>query len=155
VLNYPNPKLLLVLEMEFDELWHFGGSKKNKLWILKAVDRSTRRIVAWVLGNRNTATFRCLYNKVKHLKNCIFYADDWNAFSKVLPKKRHVIGKSHTVVIEQNNSNTRHHLGRFTRRTKVVSKKVKMVDLSLKLWHALATEDIFTAFQKTALLIFR
>jgi IS1 family transposase len=73
----------------------------------------------------------------------------------VLPKKRHVIGKSHTVAIEQNNSNTRHHLGRFTRRTKVVSKKVKMVDLTLKLWHALTTEDIFTAFQKTALLIFR
>jgi insertion element IS1 protein InsB len=144
-----------IQEMEFDEMWHFVGSKKNKLWILKALDRSTRRVVAWVLGHRDTATFRRLYSKVKHLKNCIFYTDDWDAFSKVLPKKRHVIGKSHTVSIEQNNSNTRHHLGRFTRRTKVVSKKTAMVDLTLKLWHALTTEDIFTAFQKTALLIFR
>ena len=47
-----------------------------------------------------------------------------------------------------------HHLGRFTRRTKVVSKKVKMVDLTLKLWHTLTTEDVFTAFQKTTLIIF-
>jgi IS1 family transposase len=73
----------------------------------------------------------------------------------VLPHKRHVIGKSHTVAIEQNNSNTRHHLGRFTRRTKVVSKKAEMVDLTLKLWHALTTEETFTSFQKTALHIFR
>jgi insertion element IS1 protein InsB len=132
----------------------FVGSKKSKLWILKAIDRSTRRVVAWVLGSRDTATFRRLYNKVKHLKNCIFYTDG-GAFSKVLPKKRHIIDKSNTVAIEQNNSNTRHHLGRFTRRTKVVSKKAKMVDLTLKLWHALTTEDIFTAFQKTALFIFK
>jgi len=45
------------------------------------------------------------------LKKCIFYTDDWSAFAKVLPKKRHVIGKAHTAAIEQNNSNTRHHLG--------------------------------------------
>ncbi|ETZ07183.1 hypothetical protein P618_200640 [Holospora obtusa F1] len=44
-------------------------------------------------------------------------------FLKSLPKNRHSIGKSGTVCIEQDHSNTRHHLGRMTRRTKVVSKK--------------------------------
>ena len=56
--------------------------------------------MAWVLGGRNAATFRRLYDKVKHLKNCIFYTDDWNAFAKILPSKRHVIGKAHTINIE-------------------------------------------------------
>ena len=111
--------------------------------------------MAWVLGDCDIAAFHRLYSKVKHLKNCIFYTDDWNAFSKVLPKKRHVICKSHTVAIEQNNSNSRYHLGRFTRRTEVVSKKAKMVDLTIKLWHALTTADIFVVFQKTALFIFK
>ena len=78
----------------------FCGFKKNKLWILKAIDRSTRRTLAWVLGHRDTAIFRRLYSKVKHLGHCIFYAGDWGAFAKVLSRERHIIGKVHTVAIE-------------------------------------------------------
>ena len=128
--------------------------KKNKTWLIKAVDRGTGRTVAWVLGHRDTATFQRLYDKVKHLKDCVFYTDDWDAFAKVLPPERHIIGKAHTVTIERDNSNTRHHLGRMTRRTKVVSKKVAMVDASIKLWLALTTPDIFHAYQYTFLSIF-
>ena len=111
--------------------------------------------MAWVLGGRDTATFRRLYDKVKHLTNCTFYTDDWNAFAEVLPPERHVIGKAHTIDIEHDNSNTRHHLGRFTRRTKVVSQKVTMVDLTLKLWQSLTDESIFRDYQYAALNIYK
>jgi insertion element IS1 protein InsB len=110
--------------------------------------------VAWVLGGRDTATFRRLYDKVKHLTQCVFYTDDWNAFSQVLPSERHVIGKAHTTDIEHDNSNTRHHLGRFTRRTKVVSRKQHMVDLTLRIWHALSTTELFSTLQKIVLSIY-
>jgi hypothetical protein len=56
--------------------------------------------------------------------------------------------------IEHDNSNTRHHLGRFTRRTKVVSQKQEMVDLTLRIWHAVNTADLFASLQNTALSIF-
>jgi insertion element IS1 protein InsB len=111
--------------------------------------------VAWVLGNRDIATFRRLYSKVKHLKNCIFYTDDWSAFANVLPSERHVIGKAHTTAIERDNSNTRHHLGRFTRRTKIVSKKAEMVDLTLKLWQAMTEPTCFAKYQTIALSIYK
>jgi IS1 family transposase len=89
------------------------------------------------------------------LKNCTFYTDDWDAFSKVLPPDRHVIGKAHTVSIERDNSNTRHHVGRFTRRTKVVSQVQYMVDLTLRIWQAVTSYgDLFTALQQTFLSIF-
>lgn len=133
----------------------FYRVKKNKLWIIKAVDRTTRRTIAWVLGKRDVKTFRRLYNKVKHLEECLFYTDNWDAFTKVLPKSRHIIGKAHTFTIEQDNSNTRHYLGRMTRRTKVVSKKEYMVDLSIKLWLCLTSQTIFTLFQNRFLSIFR
>ncbi len=110
--------------------------------------------MAWVTGGRDAETFRKLYDKVKHLTGCVFYTDDWDAFAKVLPKERHVIGKSGTVAIERDNSNTRHHLGRMTRRTKVVSKKEFMVNATLKLWVALTTPDIFPQYQKKYLCIF-
>ncbi|MDR0493231.1 MAG: hypothetical protein LBH74_06315 [Nitrososphaerota archaeon] len=119
------------------------------------MDRSTRRVVAWVLGHRDTATFRRLYRKVCHLKECVFYTDDWDAFTKVLPRNRHIIGKAHTVAIEQNNSDTRHHLGRFTRRTKVVSKSSVMVDLTIRLWCALTMPEIFQQWQNQMMYIFR
>jgi len=64
--------------------------------------------VAWVLGNRDTATFRRLYDKVRHLKDCIFYTDNWSVFANVLPPERHIVGKVHTIAIERDNSNTRH-----------------------------------------------
>ncbi len=129
--------------------------KKNKLWIIKALDRASRKTIAWVLGRRSVATFRKLYDKVSHLKECIFFTDDWPAFAKVLPKSRHVIGKSGTTAIEQDNSNTRHHLERMTRKTKVLSKTKEMVDTTIKLWCALSDPKIFTAFQKLGISTFR
>jgi IS1 family transposase len=91
---------------------------------------------------------------VKHLKECIFYTDSWDAFAKVLPKKRHIIGKAGTVGIERDNSNTRHHLGRFTRKTKIVSKSIEMVDISIRLWYYFIKEEVFKSFQRVALSIF-
>ena len=110
--------------------------------------------MAWVLGGRNATTFRRLYDKVKHLKDCIFYTDNWDAFAKVLPPKRHIIGKAYTINIEHDNSNTRHHLGRFTRRTKIVSQLEHMVDITMRIWHSVTTTDVFSLLQKVALSIF-
>lgn len=57
-----------------------------------------------MLERRDVRTFKRLYEKLKHLKNCIFYTDNWDAFSAVFPAERHVIGKAHTYIIENNNS---------------------------------------------------
>ena len=85
---------------------------------------------------------------------CVFYTDRWEAFAEVLPPDRHVIGKEHTATIERDNSNTRHHLGRMTRRTKVVSKLEHMVDVTLRIWHAVTTTDTFSRLQNMALSIY-
>jgi insertion element IS1 protein InsB len=110
--------------------------------------------VDWVLGGRDTATFRRFYDKVKHPGNCKFYTYDWAAFSKVLPKERHFIGKQHTHAIERDNSNTRHHLGRFTRRTKGVSHSTEMVHYTLKIWYWVNFGGLFHSLQEKFLSIF-
>src|SRR5437667_9316254 len=101
---------------------------QKKLWIWKALDRYSRKCIAWVVGRRDAATFRKLYDKVKHLK-ARYFTDDWEVYRQILPADLHTIGKAHTTAIEQDNSNTRHYLARMTRRTKVVSKSREMVDL--------------------------
>ena len=111
--------------------------------------------MAWVFGNRDIATFRRLYNKVKHLTHCTFYTDDWDAFATVLPAERQVVGKAHTACIERDNSNTRHHLSRFTRRTKVVSRCETMVDYTLRIWHAVTNTELFEKLQGKLMAIFK
>ena len=106
-------------------------------------------------GKRDTATFRRLYDKVKHLTNCTFYTDGWDAFAKVLPMERHGVGKKHTICIEQDNSNVRHHLGRFTRKTKVVSKCKQMVEISLRIWHTITTTNALQMLQNKIKSIFK
>jgi hypothetical protein len=46
-------------------------------------------------------------------------------------------------------------LGRFTRRTKVVSRKRDMVELTLRIWHAITTTGLFESLQNVALSIYR
>jgi hypothetical protein len=45
-LTMPEQKIdCAIKEMEFDEMWHFI-QEKNKLWVIKAVNRGTGRTVA-------------------------------------------------------------------------------------------------------------
>ncbi len=120
----------------------FHSKKSNKCWIIKAINRKTKKCIAYVIGQRDAKTLYKLYEKLKHL-DVTYYTDNWEAFTKVLPKDRHVVGKRHTVTIEQNNSNTRHHLGRMTRKTKIVSKTKQMVDLTMKLWININEDGLF------------
>ena len=103
--------------------------------------------MAWVLGGRDAATCQRLYDQLNHVTACVFYPDDGDAFAQVFPKARHITGKAPTHAIEQDHANTRHHLARMTRRTKVVSKSVDMLHGSLKLWCALNVQAVFEAYQ--------
>src|SRR5215510_9458106 len=110
-------------------------SKKNKLWVWRAVERGRNRTIGWCVGDRSTETFRAFYQRFEHL-DAMFYSDDWESYAKVIPNGRLVTEKKHTIGIEQNNSNIRHFSGRFTRRTKIVSKSATMVLATLKIcWH--------------------
>ena len=50
----------------------FPAFKKNKRWIIKALDRNTGRTVAWVVGARDAATVRRLYCQLDHLNDCLY-----------------------------------------------------------------------------------
>jgi insertion element IS1 protein InsB len=71
--------------------------------------------------------------------------DDWEGYHRNIPEDQLFTGKDLTVRIEQDNSNIRHYLARFRRRTKVVSKSEMMVDLSLRLHHHLHQPENYAA----------
>jgi hypothetical protein len=70
------------------------------------------------------------------------------------PKNQLFTGKDLIFPIEQDNSNIRHYLVRFRRRTKVISKCPKMVDLSLWLHHHLREPENYADLAAVFLSIF-
>jgi insertion element IS1 protein InsB len=61
-----------------------------------------------------------------------YATDGFRAYNK-LPPQKHLIGKAHTFTVEGKNSQLRHYLARFHRRTKCYSKAVHMIFDSLTL----------------------
>jgi insertion element IS1 protein InsB len=116
-----------------DEMWHFVN-EKTKIWIWRAVCGVSRRSLGWQLGNRSDASLKELIHRVDN-NSCIFVIDEWDGFFRCLPENRHFFGKDLTVLIEQTNSDIRHRLARFKRKTKASSRSVDMVHRSLKLFH--------------------
>ena len=125
--------------------------KTAKLWVWRAYDPIARRTIAWVLGRRDDATCQKLLDKIG-VEGKTFVTDDWDGYHRLIPEDQLFTGKDLTVPIEQDNSNIRHFLARFRRRTKVVSKVIEMVDLSLRIYHYF--HDNLDAFAEKA-AIFR
>jgi insertion element IS1 protein InsB len=74
-----------------------------------------------MLGGRDDATCQKLLDKVG-IEGKTFLTDDWEGFHRLIPEDQLFTGKDLTFSIEQDNSDIRHFLARFRRRTKVVSK---------------------------------
>ena len=122
----PRPSGELV-SLELDEMWHFLGYKKNKLWIWKAYCRETKALVAFECGDRDFATLARLILKLKGYNVKIFFTDHFGAYKKLIPESMLIQSKSETVAIEQNNGRQRHWLAAFRRRSIVVSKSLKVL----------------------------
>ena len=131
----------------------FSKKKSEKLWLLRAFDPVKRRVLPWVLGSRDTATCQKLLDKIG-IEGRTFLTDDWKVFHKLIPEQQLLTGKDLTFPIEQDNSDIRHYLARFRRRTKVVSKTAEMLDASLRLHHYLDKPENYAALSASFLSIF-
>src|SRR4051794_23560789 len=108
------------------------GREKNKVRVWRAFDPVARRTLAWELGGRDDATCRRLLDKVG-IDGHVFVTDDWEGFQRLIPAEQLFTGKALTFPIEQDDSDIRHHLARFRRRSKVTSRARHMVDGALRL----------------------
>ena len=128
----PEPEGRAVV-VELDEMWHFL-KKTDKLWVWKARDRATGRVVDWECGRRDAATLSRLLERVERWSPRLYCTDDWAAYAELIPQGRLYVGKDQTHGIERDHSRQRHWLARFRRRTCVVSRAERMVDASIALF---------------------
>ena len=132
----PGPHDELATELELDELWSFVGSKAQPRWIWIALCVASRQVVAYVVGDRSTASCRQLWEQIPadyRAAHC--YTDFWTAYQKVIPDAQHTAaGKDSglTAHVERWNNTLRQRVGRFVRKTLSFSKSDEMHKLCLQ-----------------------
>jgi IS1 family transposase/transposase-like protein len=131
----PEPEGRAVV-IELDEMWHYL-KKSQPLWIWKAWDRASGQLVDWECGGRDKATCERLIERLKRWRTRLYCTDDYAVYD-VLPVGQRYSGKNETHGIERDNARQRHWLARFRRRSIVVSKAKRMVDVSLALFASFA-----------------
>jgi insertion element IS1 protein InsB len=77
--------------LELDELWSFVGHKGHVVWVWVALERQTRRIVGFAVGDRSEAACRRQWASLPpdYRTGAICYTDFYRVYAKVLPSKRH------------------------------------------------------------------
>ena len=74
-----------------------------------------------------------------------FFADGWKAYSDLIPSELLIQTKSQTHLIESNNAPQRHWFARFRRKTFVVSRSLRMIELTVMLYAASCKSFILVA----------
>jgi insertion element IS1 protein InsB len=99
---------------------------RTKVWIWKAYDRATGRLIDWERGARDERTFRRLFERLARWKVRLFCSDSYVVYPLVLAVGSHYQGKGGTVALERNNGQQRHWTAALRRRSIVVSKSLAM-----------------------------
>ena len=113
-----NPGAAILIEL--DEIWHYLGSKKNKLWIWKAYGREIGELVDWECDARYMETLRKLMNRLSCWDVELFCTDNWAVYSEVIGEDKLNQSKTQTFYLEQKNGRQRHGHARFRRKSIVV-----------------------------------
>jgi IS1 family transposase len=115
--------------LELDELWSFVWHKGQKRWLWVALNRRTRQIVAFVVGDRSAETCHKLWQRIPYeYRQACSYSDFWHAYELLSTTGKHQsVGKDsgQTAHVERWNCTLRQRLARYVRKTLSFSKSDK------------------------------
>ena len=119
-------------------MWTFVGRKQRKAWLWLAVERASRRVVAWVLGRRDAATARRLWaaRPQRYRRHCWYFTDLFPAYAEALPHGPHRPGPKadgQTSIVEAINCSLRQRCAVLGRKSCSFSKKLKMHTARIKI----------------------
>jgi IS1 family transposase len=79
--------LIRCLAVEADELWSFVQKKANPHWVWIAMEKQTRQIIAFHVGDRSRDSAKQLWAKIPavYREQATFYTDHYVAYTGVIP----------------------------------------------------------------------
>ena len=116
-------------------MWSFVRKKENEIWIWLALERISRKILSYAVGDRSVDTFKRLWDGISDeiKRKAIFYTDRWDAYN-LIPYKQRIVRRGGTNHVERLFLTLRNDNPRFARKSIRFSKSLKMLEDSIKLW---------------------
>ena len=97
------------------------------------MNRKTKRLVGFYVGDRISKSFENLCENISHI-DARFYATDQYSVYDIIPRRKRLVGKAHTYTVERMNRLLRHYLARFACKTYCWSKSFNMIISSVFLF---------------------
>src|SRR5262245_48001816 len=125
----PRDVLIGRLEVEADEMWSFVQQKANKQWVWIAMDKQTRQIIAFHVGDRSHNSAQQLWANLPavYREQATFYTDQYAVYTGIIPAAQHKAITKHarkTNHIERFNNTMRQRVSRLVRDTLAFSKNL-------------------------------
>ena len=128
--SHPSEVILRRIEVEADEMHSFVKKKANEQWLWLAIDRVTRQVIAFHVGDRSRTSALQLWAHLPavYRDQATFYTDQYVVYKGVIPSERHkAITKKARLTnhIERFNNTLRQRVSRLVRATLAFSKKLE------------------------------
>ncbi len=118
----------LYISAEADEMWSFVERKSQQRWLWYVLDRSTKRVLAFVFGARTDEVAKQLADLLPREFIDVLFTDDWGAYKRINFAPIHITGKANTLSIERKNLDLRTRIKRLARKTICFSKSIVVHD---------------------------
>jgi len=119
---------------EVDELRTFVGNKGNELWLIYAINRTSKQIVSFCVGHRTKENIAKVVFAVQKLQPKHIYSDRLNIYASLINKCIHKICERCTNYIERKNLTLRMHLKRLNRKTICFTRNASMLKNCVRLY---------------------
>lgn len=119
---------------EVDEMRLFIGKKSRLRWLVYAIDRETRKVVAFTIGRRTNSTLYVLLKSLFLAKTRTIFTDKLKNYAYLIPRKTHCTVFRSTNHIERCNLTLRTHLKRLNRKTICYSRKLALLFAIVKIY---------------------
>lgn len=123
-------------EYEVDELHTYIGKNHFSCYtyIIYAINRSTRKVIDYVIGSRSKENIGRLVNKLMKLSPKKIFTDRLSTYACLIPKSIHCTFLYKTNRIERKNLTLRTHLKRLSRKTICFSRSNVMLEACFRLY---------------------
>jgi IS1 family transposase len=119
---------------EIDELRTFCVNKRKELWLIYTINRSTKRIINFVVGRRTKENIAKIVSTLQNLNPKAIFTDRLNSYRNLINKNIHKVHSRCTNYIERKNLTLRTHLKRLSRKTICFTRSEKMLYNSVYIW---------------------
>lgn len=132
--NIKPPMISLRKEYEVDELCTYIGNKEKRIWIVCALEKISKNIIAFNIGRRTNQTLKSVIDTLHLSRAKKIYTDKLKSYKYLIDQQVHITNRFGTNSIERKFLTLRTHLKSLNRRTICFSKSIIILNSILKIY---------------------